>query len=519
MMISAIRRAGRGMSGRAAALLMGLVAPLAAGLAPDLAPDFVAERGPNWVPNWAVDWRPDWAADWTSNWTSNWTPDWTSNWTPDLAAALIGPAAAHDLARPLLMEGKTATFQRILTKPGATLHAAPGAAAGQAYPPFQPLYVYARQGGWDQVGPWASAGPLGWMPEDSVVLWTQNIVAAFTHPAGRKRQLIFDSLDKLQALMGSEDVMTEETDLLAQADTGQVDPRSGVLAVEPETFINTRDQLYQMPILAFSLSFHPLNNLPDLLMETASIPLRPPAPDAGAAQPAPFDAGIVFVLDSTKSIGPSIERTRAAVARIVTEIGGTDLGRRVQFGVIGFRDDPSGDPEGIADRTRVLAPLARRPYQGPVLAAIQAAFDVARVSTPGVNEDSMAGVEDAIDSLDWAPGGKAFDAKYVILVTDAGPDDPDDPHARSRIGPAEIQREAQEEGIAVLTLHLKAPASGAAQHDYAQSATKRRQILDGMRQKLVQYRKWLLDPAVWTALYDGAPDGEMVYAMPFAVLP
>jgi hypothetical protein len=40
-----------------------------------------------------------------------------------------------------------------------------------------------------------------------------------------------------------------------------------------------------------------------------------------------------------------------------------------------------------------------------------------------------------------------------------------------------------------------------------------------MRQKLVQYRKWLLDPTVWTALYDGSPDGEMVYAMPFVVLP
>ena len=40
-----------------------------------------------------------------------------------------------------------------------------------------------------------------------------------------------------------------------------------------------------------------------------------------------------------------------------------------------------------------------------------------------------------------------------------------------------------------------------------------------MRQKLTQYRKWLFDPTVWTPLYDGAPDGEMVFAMPFDVLP
>ncbi|MEC7256673.1 MAG: VWA domain-containing protein, partial [Pseudomonadota bacterium] len=54
---------------------------------------------------------------------------------------------------------------------------------------------------------------------------------------------------------------------------------------------------------------------------------------------------------------------------------------------------------------------------------------------------------------------------------------------------------------------------------WAQSAMNRRQILDGMRQKLVQYRKWLLNPDVWTPLYDGAPDGEYVFAMPFDVLP
>ncbi len=51
------------------------------------------------------------------------------------------------------------------------------------------------------------------------------------------------------------------------------------------------------------------------------------------------------------------------------------------------------------------------------------------------------------------------------------------------------------------------------------SAMKRREILDTMRQKLAQYRKWLLDPTVWTSLYEGSPDGEYVFAVPFDVLP
>ena len=377
----------------------------------------------------------------------------------------------------------------------------------------------------------------------------------------------------------------------------------------------------------------------------------------------------------------------------------------MQFGVIGFRDDPSSDPEGIGYRTRVLAPLARRADQGQVIVAISAAAVVATASTPGFNEDSMAGIGAALDEMDWAPEGDGFDARYVVLVTDAGPNAPDE--VEGGLGPAEIQAEAEERGIAVLTLHLLTDAGGEAQHDYAagayrqlsafagntyyypipggdeaqfattiealvgalvdtirvamgaapvaetpdapiaelgramqlawlggqpgasppeviegwvsslamedprrlaveprllvtknematmadlvdgllqaaeqtrdaegndaffdqiqtvianmaqnpdrlldpeaqtpgaaleflddlpyrsmvmsidratwgQSATQRRQILDGMGQKLAQYRKWLLDPGVWTALYDGAPDGELVYAMPFDVLP
>jgi hypothetical protein len=43
--------------------------------------------------------------------------------------------------------------------------------------------------------------------------------------------------------------------------------------------------------------------------------------------------------------------------------------------------------------------------------------------------------------------------------------------------------------------------------------------VDNLYQKQVQYLKWLQDSSVWTPLYEGAPDGEYVFAMPFDVLP
>jgi serine/threonine-protein kinase PpkA len=462
-----------------------------------------------------------------------------------------------------------------------------------------------------------------------------------------------------------------------------------------------------MPILDFVQDLHPLNYEQNLLLKLASVPLK----DEGSREniAGNFDAGIVFVFDTTQSMSPYIARTQKAVERIIADLQGTEIGDKVQFGVVAFRDNPAAAP-GLEYRTRTLLPLARRSDQTPVIATIRAATQVATVNSPGFNEDSLAGVEDAVELSQWeATGDDPFDARIVILITDAGPKDPNDANARSDIGPAQLQRAAQDKGVAIMTLHLLTGAGGPAQHAWAarqyktlsrfndnsyyypisdgspaqfeasvtrlvtalsdvirvardqdptlkpdeagqeivdlglamqlaylgrlkgtqapdviegwasekaiedpsrqaieprllvtknematmadlldqllilgeqsrsdadaasfftqvrdvvgrmaqnpdrlintdsetlggalefledlpyesqlmlttearwgSSAMLRRTILDGMRQKLVQYRKWLLDPDVWTALYAGAPDGEYVFAMPFDVLP
>ncbi|WP_425043967.1 vWA domain-containing protein [Primorskyibacter sp. S87] len=630
-----------------------------------------------------------------------------------IAAALLGlgslstPANAQT-DRPLLAEGRQTVYQRVLTRPGALQFDARDGSVQRQYPAFQPLYVYARDQDWLQVGPSISGGPQAWARKSEVVDWKQNIIAAFTNAAGRERQFLFESEDKLRALMEHEALREIQARMLAEAASGSLSTDRGVQAVEPEEYVNIVDRLYLMPILDVVQDLHPLNYEPNLLMEVASVPLREKDAQAGAIADN-FDAGIVFVFDTTRSMDPYIARTQAAVERIVGDIRGTEIGERVQFGVVGFRDNTGAAP-GLDYRTRTLLPLLRRKDQDAVLATIRAATDVAQANSPGFNEDSLAGVEDAIGLTDWEGAGRdPFDARVVVLITDAGPKDPRDPNARSDIGAAELQRAAQDKGIAVMTLHLQTPAGGAAQHQWAesqyrklstfngenyyygiadgaeeafedtvsrlvtaltdiirvardeapqlapsdtspelvnlgiamqlaylgrlkgtqapdvirgwvsekavedparlaieprllvtknematmadllsemlvlgeqsrnaedtdsffagvrsvvarmaqnpdrlvnteadtlggslefledlpyesqlmlttpdrwrQSAMNRRSILDGMRQKLVQYRKWLLDPTVWTALYADAPDGEHVFAMPFDVLP
>jgi len=628
-----------------------------------------------------------------------------------LALAALGlgvvPALA-EVQRPLLMEGQKTVYQRVLTRPGAVQFAAPGGEARGVYPAFQPLYVYSEQPGWFEVGPSISQGPEGWVEDGTVVRWKQNIVAAFTNPAGRERQILFDTEERLRWLMGHEALREVQAKLLGEVASGQVPADSGIVAAEPPVYVNIVDKLYIMPILDWVQDLHPLNYEDNLLMKVASVPLQ----EEGASAPAEdenFDAGIVFVFDTTQSMEPYIARTQAAVEQVVRDMAGTEVGDRVQFGIVGFRDNTAAAP-GLEYRTKTLLPLERRNDQTEVLATIRAATNVASVDSPGFNEDSFAGVEDAVDVTDWsAGGGDPFDAKIVILITDAGPKDVRDPNARSSIGAKELQKAAEDKGVAIMTLHLKTTAGGAAQHDYAaqqyrelsrfngnsyyygidggspqafeatvkrvvtaltdvirvsrneqrvlteeetgqelvdlglamqlaylgrkqgtqapdviegwvsekavedpaklaieprllvtknematmadlldqlltlgeqargaedaasffnqvrdvvarmaqnpdrlvntdadtlggalefledlpyesqlmltteerwaQSAMNRRQILDGMRQKLAQYRKWLLDPGVWTPLYDGSPDGEYVFAMPFDVLP
>lgn len=627
-----------------------------------------------------------------------------------LPLALVNGAAAlaQTPQRPLLVDGRKTVYQRVLTRPGARLHAAPDAAAGRQYPAFQPLYVYRADPDWVMVGRSVSAGPEGWLRRADAVPWKHNIVAAFTNPAGRSRQLLFETEAGLRRLMETPDPGAAERRMLDDIAAGRLDRADGIVAAEPAEYVDIVERLYLMPILDFRQDLHPMNNDDTLLMKVASVPLRAGGDEAGAIADT-FDAGIVFVFDTTRSMGPYIARTQRAVERVVREIEGTEIGRRVQFGVVGFRDNPDAVP-GLQYRTRTLLPLERRSDQTPVIATIRAATRVATANSPGFREDSLAGVEDAVELAEWAPpGGDPFDARIVILITDAGPKATTDLNARSRIGPAELQRAAQDKGIAVMTLHLETPAGGAAENDWArqqyqslsrfngnsfyygipdgseqafeatvtrlvtaltdmirearnqrpllspdergpelvnlglamrlawlgrekgtqapdviegwlsekavedparlaveprllvtrnematmaelldnlltlgersrgdadsgsffaqvrdvvarmaqnpdrlvnaeaetlggalefledlpyesqlmltteqrwrQSAMNRRRILDGMRQKLAQYRKWLHDPAIWTALYEGAPDGEYVFAMPFDVLP
>jgi hypothetical protein len=93
------------------------------------------------------------------------------------------PAEAQPRRTPLLVEGAQTLTQRVILRPGATLHPRPDAASPRPIPGFSVLHVYARQGEWLEVGREATRAE-GWVREAQTIPWRHTMVAAFTTRPG-----------------------------------------------------------------------------------------------------------------------------------------------------------------------------------------------------------------------------------------------------------------------------------------------------------------------------------------------
>ena len=386
-----------------------------------------------------------------------------------LVAALPARKAEAQERRPLLVEGTSTVYQRILTRPGAPRSGVPGGPPVAAYPAFQPLYVFARDGDWLEVGGAAALPPGGWVAEARVIPWRHNIVAAFANPAGRERQLLFKDLDSLERLISHEALVSLSMRWRQLAEEGRAPEESGVISIEPSEYVDINDPetFYVLPILEFIEDFHPMNFEAFLKMRVVSIPLTEEEPENREMQEQALqqaDAGIVLVLDATQSMEPYIEETLEVVGETIERIKGGPIGDRVHVGVIGFRDNPDA-AQGLEYRVRTFAPLARDAGIETPLNAL-ARMKAARVSSTGFDEDSFAAVKHALERTEWTPDDHAFAKKFVILVTDAGPKRPGDPNAETDINAPALRAMAKELGVGLIAIHLQTP-DGIANHEYA----------------------------------------------------
>lgn len=413
-----------------------------------------------------------------------------------LALAMAEPSAP--IREALSIRDKPGLFQRVLTRPGAHLLTAPGGGVlkGPELTSLTVLYVYGRQSAqgkdWVEVGTAAAGQVKGWMEAAQAIDWHQTLTLAFTRTSNRDPALFFRDHDRLAGLLEAADLVPTVDRLRAEIQSGRLPADFPIIAKEPDTYIDPNRQFYLLPILSFEPVYMQSGHEATLL-KVAAVTLQAgdqelltqgtlatstgdqsglkkvtQPPRGPATPPTPgYRAGVVFVIDTTISMGPYIDRTRAAVRRIYDRLRGSPLGNRLSFGLVAYRSNVEATP-GLDYVSRVVATLADGQDPATFLAKV-AGVEEAKVSSKVFDEDAFAGVQDGLERIDWS----GFDARYLVLITDAGALDAKDPLGRTGLSAERLRLMAQEKDqsggggkIAIAVLHLLTRA-GLKNHEQA----------------------------------------------------
>lgn len=403
-----------------------------------------------------------------------------------LATTSLAWLCAGQAREALRVDGQPDLYQRVLTLPGAALHTKSGAsytpAGGARVAVFTPYYVYDRQrdasGEWLEVGRKPEDGAEGWFKADTVEGWQNQLVMQYMPRGTRERVMFYENGDKLQERVRSIDVLAASKADLEQIESGASAP-AGLIAVEPWEAVDQASSAYLMPIFAHRrdrFSSRGAGGTPTTLVQVAGLNLQQgEAPDNNKLEPPPapapsdeslddFKVGIVFLMDTTISMGPYIERTYATVKTIYEALERSNDLDKVSFGLVAYRDHMGNDSR-LEYVTKIFQPLAVGTPPEQTLRNLEL-VKPATASNEDWFEDTYAGLKVAVEDLDWAP----FHARFIVLVTDAGPRPSGDP--LSAVTPAQLEAlraEIEREHIAVTTLHLLTPG-GAQDHTSAAGA-------------------------------------------------
>lgn len=369
-------------------------------------------------------------------------------------AAVAAPAMAQQ-RQPLVVPGKKKVFQRVIARPEAELVNAAGARQGEPVAPFSIFYVYERRGDLIEVGKTIGSAD-GFIKADKLIDWRTAVVAQFNNPANRQRSLLFRSSDDIKTLVTAADAPARISALRTEAIAGRASNDS-VVAVEPET---PPAGFYFLPILGWEMNARLGPRVSGRILKVASLTTDPVAPPPGAQR-----IGVVFVIDTTTSMGPYIARVRDAVAGLQSDLARLPAGQDMRFGLVGFRQSLAENDPRIEYHVKTFLKLNANATSAAFLDSLSQVKE-ATVSTVGFNEDSLGGVYQAIVDSDW----NGFTGKVIILITDAGPQLPQSGRKvlAPGLGPAQVHEKATSQGILVSVMHLMTP-EGASDHQSAMS--------------------------------------------------
>lgn len=377
--------------------------------------------------------------------------------------ASLMSACPVQAVEPLTLPQAKEIYQRIITLPGATLHPGPAeAATGKPLPVFSIFYLFSRKTAsgqeWVEVGRQLHGPSEGWLPADQTDDWTTMLVMQYAPAGQRGRTLYFERETDLADIVDAVDRKPIVDRLTREADSGKpTDPP--LVAIEPKvergvpTFNN---KPYLMPISGYKRIS---GREAITLIEVASLNSEPPAspkPVAPPTMPA-MKVGIVFVIDTTISMQPYIERALQTIETVYAALQQEGALDRTSFGLVGYRNNMDQEPQrsSLEYVVKVYQDLDPSAPVNAILDHMRTMHE-AKVSTHSFNEDAIAGLYTAIDQMNWEP----FTARLIIFVTDAGALCGCDTKAKFRgVDMLNIRESADRNKIAIFPIHLLSEAA------------------------------------------------------------
>ena len=216
---------------------------------------------------------------------------------------------------------------------------------------------------------------------------------------------------------------------------------------------NFRTRPYLMPILASQADEFDAGGR-TMLLQVASVNSVPAAAAPKAPDVRGLKVGVVFLIDTTSSMGPYIDRVRKVVRDLYGRLERENKLDRTSFGVVGYRNNIEGRPQ-LDYVAKVYQPLRPGTPPAQVLASLDR-IKPATVSTHSWDEDGLFGLYTALNSpdIEWSN----FDARILIQISDAGMLEAGDPKAQLRnISLTNIREMADRLGVAILPIHLLTP--------------------------------------------------------------
>ena len=388
--------------------------------------------------------------------------------------------ASNTEAAPLLQEGKRTLYQRVISHPTAQLYAQASdqsQVVDKGLRPFTPLYVYERGQGWLNVGKGTNKAD-GWIKADLTTPWNQSLTLLFSNRSQRDPVIFFRDTRALQDICDAPDMSERLVSLQLAVAKKKTGPE--VVASEPMTSSVDLDRFYLMPILEMQEPYEGTKFLRVASIDPGQIPGSQYHQGKGgtASDPTTKKAprtGIAIVMDTTVSMQPYIEQSRQLIKTIYDRLQKEKLAEHVGFAFVAFRNSTAAVPELEYVSTVVsdFVTASNRRELESRLAEVREA----KVSTHSFNEDSLAGVYNAIESLSW----DEYDSRIILLVTDAGPLPSDDRYRSVAMEPQEMADFAGQKGIWIVAVHIKTPA-GASNHDYAEQAYRTLSMKNGSAQ-------------------------------------